>query len=599
MTEKLDNSLKDAEIHHQEISMNDPDPQKTGEADGADDADEHDTRYWFSWKFIGSFIGVVLLANNVFIAYSIPVSILSVINADIGPSTNISMVSLVLTLIKGVLILIYGTLSDAFGRRWFLILGQLLSGVGSVISAKAPSVDVLVGGTAIIALGGASQPLYPLFVQEIVPNKYRGIGQAVITGSVLTFIGFGPLIGRTLVNHDPSGWRWVYWMNSILCFVSSGLFFLCYFPPSFRQLHETKSKWAQIKEIDSVGFFLYASGLVVMLLGFVWSTGTAGWNTPRAYAPVAVGSAVIIAFGFWEAYSSAKTKLIPTRHFKLRSYIPSVVVGAIGQLGYFSLNLFWPQQITSLYTTDQIRVGLISSTTGTALAAGEIVMGVLLWKIKHTHIQIRVAAVLLTLFMGLMAYANEHREAFAIAMTVLAGFSVGYVELLSAITIGLIAPPDEIGIANGFLASCRSITGTIASSVFLSIYASRTAKEIPGKIKPAAEAAGLPASSLPQLMKAVANGTDAALQAVPGMTLSVQQAVAAAKKQAYSASLQTVYLSSIAFCGVALIAACVVEDVTKYMTNTVNKRIDGKRGIIDDAINRKAGDEKAENVFDD
>ncbi|KAL1889157.1 hypothetical protein Sste5346_009106 [Sporothrix stenoceras] len=590
--EKQTTSSNNAEIQREEVSMN----ENSGENDQpVEGENEEDTKYWFSYKFIGSFLGVVLLANNVFIAYTIPVSILTVINGDIGPSTDISMISLVLTLVKGVLILIYGTLSDAFGRRWFLILGQFISGIGSVVSAKAPNIDVLVGGTAIIAFGGANQPLYPLFVQEIVPNKYRGIGQAIITATVLTFMGFGPLIGRTLVSHNTSNWRWVYWMNAILCFASSALFFLCYFPPNFRQLHERKSRWALVKEIDFAGFFMYAGGLVALLLGFVWSTNAAGWGAPRAYVPVAVGAAALIAFGFWEVYSTAKTKLIPTRHFKLRSYIPSIIVGAIGQLGYFSLNLFWPQQITLLYhPTTEIRTGLISSTTGCALAAGEIVMGFILWHIKHTHIQTRVACALLTLFMGLMAYANEEREAFAIAMTVLAGFSVGYVELLSAITVGLIAPPDEIGIANGFLASCRSITGTIASSVFLSIYASRAAKEIPGKIGPAAEAAGLPVSSLPALLKAVTNGTAAALQAVPGMTPAIKQAVTLSQEKAYAASFQTVYLSSIPFCAVALIASFAVEDVTKYMTNTINKRIDGKRGIADDALNRKAHDETTE-----
>lgn len=185
--------------------------------------------------------------------------------------------------------LLIGRISDIFGRRWFLIGGQLICSIGSIICALAPTVNVLIGGTVLLALGGSCQPLYPLLCQEIVPNKYRGWSQAAITVAVFPFMGFGPAIGRSLVTNTVLGWRcveshstlpvvvetdkinfhrWTYWINTIFCLVSVILFFLCYYPPNFEQLQGQKSKRKQLSEIDWIGLFLYVGGLVSLLLAF-------------------------------------------------------------------------------------------------------------------------------------------------------------------------------------------------------------------------------------------------------------------------------------------------------------------------------------------
>lgn len=42
--------------------------------DSSDDDFQVPKGYWYSYRFIGSMIGIVLLANNLFIGYSMPVS---------------------------------------------------------------------------------------------------------------------------------------------------------------------------------------------------------------------------------------------------------------------------------------------------------------------------------------------------------------------------------------------------------------------------------------------------------------------------------------------------------------------------------------------
>ncbi len=42
--------------------------------------------YWKSFRFLGSLVAIMLMANSLFIGYAMPVNVLSVIDADIGRS---------------------------------------------------------------------------------------------------------------------------------------------------------------------------------------------------------------------------------------------------------------------------------------------------------------------------------------------------------------------------------------------------------------------------------------------------------------------------------------------------------------------------------
>jgi MFS family permease len=110
-----------------------------------------------------------------------------------------------------------------------MIGGQVLAVVGSIMSAVAPNVNTLVGGSVFIGLAASTQVLFPLLAQEIVPNKYRGYAQGTALLLVIPAIGFGPIIGRSMVaSFGPStGWRAVFWMNGAVALISLILFVFC------------------------------------------------------------------------------------------------------------------------------------------------------------------------------------------------------------------------------------------------------------------------------------------------------------------------------------------------------------------------------------
>lgn len=69
-----------------------------------------------------------------------------------------------------------------------------------------------------------------------------------------------------------------------------------------------------------------------------------------------------------EIYMPLKSPLIPMSLFKIGNYNVVVIVGSVGQMSFYALNIIWPQQITNLYTTDNIKIGWMSVSFATTIA---------------------------------------------------------------------------------------------------------------------------------------------------------------------------------------------------------------------------------------
>lgn len=83
-------------------------------------------------------------------------------------------------------------------------------------------------------------------------------------------------------------------------------------------------------------------------------------------------------------------------------------------------------------------------------------------------------------------------------------------------------------------------------SVFTTILTNVQGKEAAKLVPVAAEAAGLPSSSVPALLAALPLGAEA-LAKVPGITTDIMVAAGAAFRQSYVVGLRTTALSSLSF----------------------------------------------------
>lgn len=217
--------------------------------------------------------------------YILPANMLTFINQDIGPSSNIYWVSISYTLGLSVSFLIVGRFSDIFGRRWFFIGGNAMSLIASIIGATATHVEALVGANVLLGLAGAVQLNFTVAVAELVPNKIRPFAISGIFFSSFEIACFGPVIAQGLLTGTAQTWRWAYYLNVIITAITVLLFYFFYHPPTFELLHMDRSIWEQCKRQDAIGFVLFTGGLVLFLMALSWGGAVYAWDSAHVVSP--------------------------------------------------------------------------------------------------------------------------------------------------------------------------------------------------------------------------------------------------------------------------------------------------------------------------
>lgn len=163
-------------------------------------------------------------------------------------------------------------------------------------------------------------------------------------------------------------------------------------------------------------------------------------------------------------------------------------------------------------------------------------------KIGHWRWTLVGSVFSLVLWGSLMALVTPYNKAMMIAFVVLGQISYGWAAYLAVTFTQLGVPQIYLGISGGLAGLARYAGGAVASACYSSAIGNGLKTKGAVLIPKAALDAGLPRSSLDQLMAAVPQGV-AAISKVPGVTPAVNEAVGVAYK--YAAAFGLRYVSSL------------------------------------------------------
>jgi EmrB/QacA subfamily drug resistance transporter len=131
---------------------------------------------------------------------------------QLGGFTYFSWVFSAYLLAQSTTTVIYGKLSDLFGRKPTLIVGIALLLIGSLLCGFAWSMSSLIVFRLIQGLGaGAINPITMTITGDLYKLEERGRVQGIMA-SVWAISGvLGPLAGGLIVSHIS--WAWIFWIN--------------------------------------------------------------------------------------------------------------------------------------------------------------------------------------------------------------------------------------------------------------------------------------------------------------------------------------------------------------------------------------------------
>ncbi len=118
--------------------------------------------------------------------------------------------------------LIYGPLSDRFGRRPALLAGFALYLVAGVVCAMAGAIDVLIVARALQGLGAAASPSAG---RAVIRDRWQGDQAARAMSFVVMVMSMAPLVAPLIGGQILAylGWRAIFWILTAFAVLSLSL----------------------------------------------------------------------------------------------------------------------------------------------------------------------------------------------------------------------------------------------------------------------------------------------------------------------------------------------------------------------------------------
>lgn len=272
---------------------------------------------------------------------------------DLGGFAHYSWVFSAYLLMNTITVLIYGKLSDLYGRKPILTIGMSIFLIGSCLCGFASSMEQLIAFRLIQGIGaGAVMPIATTIVGDI----YTGEERAGVQGYLSSVWGIsaimGPAVGGLLVEYVS--WRWVFWVSiplGLLAMLGLWLF-----------LHETIEK--KKPDIDYAGAGLLTIVISSLMVILVEGGVRYPWFSPQVIGLAAIAGIAFLLFYFQE--QKAREPMVPFEIWKIRPILIANLVSFTTGLMLIGISSFLPAYVQGVME----KSATIAGFTLTAMSIG-------------------------------------------------------------------------------------------------------------------------------------------------------------------------------------------------------------------------------------
>ncbi|KEF54129.1 uncharacterized protein A1O9_09924 [Exophiala aquamarina CBS 119918] len=520
-----------------------------------------------------TWVVVVVLAMSYGISFW-PVSFFSIIQSQMAVelgerAAEGAWVTAAYSLSGTIAFMVCGANSDLFGRRAFILGGNVLVLIGSILGGTAHSLRQIIAAQAFLGFGGGNCQIAAFALPELLPNKWRHIGVVIADAGIYVDLIMGPVVSR--IAFANNAWRWGYWGVTISQGISFVLLLSLYFPPK----HPRGIPWDRaLRDLDYVGMVSFIAAASMIVCGIVYVQLRPA-NSPIVVGLLVAGFTSLIIFALWETFNKKlKEPLTPTRLFtanKGRTLTAPFICSFIACMFYYATNYTWPTMISVYFTntsTPRSTINWLSTVQGFGTMAGGALLALLGKYIGHWRWQMGIPITLMTFFGAMAAYVTPERQDLGICFAFLCSTFYGYSQYLSITWVQFGAEQTELGIAGGLAGVARYAGGAVAVTTFSTIMLTAQTSYANTHVVAAAEAAGASADTANAVLAALPMGA-AALEKIPGLTPAIAEAAGSAFVQSWVEGVKKVAFSSIGFGSVAIIACFFLEDIGPKMNNRI------------------------------
>jgi EmrB/QacA subfamily drug resistance transporter len=399
---------------------------------------------------VGSYAAVL---NNTVVGVALPA-----ISDDLNRASSAVAVDWVVTvfLIGVVLALpVTGWLADRIGRRDVYIGSLLLFGLGALVCAAAPTMEVLVIGRFLQGLGGgALMPVGMAIVYDLFPPHRRGSAIGIWGVAIMAAPAAGPPLGGWVV--DAASWRWIFGVFVVVTVIAVIV--------AVRWLPDTGHR--EVRRLDVVGWFLAAVGLVVVVVGF---RQIGEWG-PMSVATFVAATVAVLAFAALIVRSLRHPEpIIEFRMFAVPAFAAAMALSALLSVGHFAQLTFLPVELQIVRDLEPGHVGILLTPAALGTAAMMPIGG---WLVDR--IGARTPAILGLCLVAASTWSLAHlrpagSERTLIGVLVLHGLGLGLVVIPTSVSAMNSLPGRFVSQATAMSSITRQLGGAMGVTVLSAV----------------------------------------------------------------------------------------------------------------------------------
>ena len=245
---------------------------------------------------------------------------------------------------------LFGKLSDLYGRKPVLLAGIAIFLLGSLLCGFAWSMPSLIAFRMIQGVGaGAIQPVAITVVGDLYSPEERGKIQGYLASVWGVSSVLGPLAGGLIIAHLD--WAWIFWINLPICLAAAAGFMAF--------LHEDVTR--RKHSIDAAGAALFTIAVASLMIAFT-EFGASDQSTALVALSVFAVSAALFV---WQELRASD----PMLHFGLWARRPIATANAatlLGGMTIIGLTTFLPMYVQGVLH----RSALVAGFALTAMVLG-------------------------------------------------------------------------------------------------------------------------------------------------------------------------------------------------------------------------------------
>ncbi|MCM3123492.1 MDR family MFS transporter [Mesobacillus sp. AQ2] len=371
---------------------------------------------------------------------------------DLGGFALYSWVFSAYLLMNAVTVLIYGKLSDLFGRKPILTFGIIVFLIGSILSGTAETMEMLILYRFIQGFGaGAVMPIATTIVGDIYSREERAKVQGYLSSVWGISAVSGPALGGLLVEY--ASWRYVFWINVPLGILAiAGLWLY---------LHENIEK--KKHKVDYPGAILLTISISSLMIVLVEAGANWAWTSPKTIGLISLSVLGFIFFILQE--KRAEEPMMPFNIWREQSIFIANMTSLTTGVMLIGISSFLPAFVQGVMERSPIVAGFTLTAMSIGWPIASAASGRLLLSIGYRKTSLFGGA---SLILGSILFVTLTPEAgplWAAAGSFFVGVGMGLTSTAFIVSIQSTVTWQQRGIATAANMFMRNLGNTVGAAL--------------------------------------------------------------------------------------------------------------------------------------